>query len=141
MQVHDSYIFSSCAKKTSRLGIWAGGDQRQSRGCDLQHEHQTSHSGGVFNRNMRSIWNGKYGGLSDIYQSTVHGARPTQNLRPPGGDHPAAQRTCPSLRTRSRARRGPRMHHPGRLGERGGAGRGRTGPGAANPERARSAYS
>jgi hypothetical protein len=41
----------------------------------------------------------------------------TRNLRPPGGDHPAA-----SLRTRSRARRGPRMHHPGRLGERGGAG-------------------
>ncbi len=85
--------------------------------------------------------NGKYGGLSDIYQSTVHGARPTRNLRPPGGDHPAAQRACPSLRTRSRARRGPQMHYPGRLGERGGAGRGRTGPGAANPERALSAYS
>ena len=85
--------------------------------------------------------NGKYGGLSDIYQSTVHGARPTRNLRPPGGDHPAAQRACPSLRTRSRARSGPRMHHPGRLGERGGARCGRTGPGAANPERARSAYS
>ena len=60
--------------------------------------------------------NGGYGGLADIYQSSEHGARPTRNLRLPGGDHPAAQRASPSLRIRSRARRGPRVHRSGRLG-------------------------
>ena len=77
--------------------------------------------------------NGMYGGLADIYQSSEHGARPTRNLRPPGGEYPAVQRASPSLRTRSRARRGPRICHPGRLRERGGTGRGRTGLGAADP--------
>ena len=78
--------------------------------------------------------NGMYGGLADIYQSSEHGARPTRNLRlPGGGEYPAAQRASPSPRTRSRARRGPRICHPGRLRERGGPGRGRTGPGAADP--------
>ena len=82
-----------------------------------------------------------YGGLADIYQSSEHGARPTRNLRlPGGGEYPAAQRASPSPRTRSRARRGPRICHPGRLREQGGAGRGRTGPGAADPGRARSAH-
>ena len=34
-----------------------------------------------------------------MYQSTAHGARPTRNPRPPGGDHPAAaQRACPRIR-------------------------------------------
>ena len=82
--------------------------------------------------------NGMYGGLADIYQSSEHGARLTRNLRlPGGGEYPAAQRASPSPRTRSRARSGPRICHPGRLrpGERGGAGRGRSGPGAADPER------
>jgi hypothetical protein len=48
--------------------------------------------------------NGKYGGQTDIYQSWEHGARPTRNLCPPCGDHPAAQRARPSLLTRSRTR-------------------------------------
>ena len=52
----------SYAITTSRLGIWAGWEQRTSLGCDLHREHQTSHSGGVFNRGMRLCWNGKYGG-------------------------------------------------------------------------------
>ncbi len=75
-------------------------------------------------------------GLAGIYQSSAHGARPNWGLRPPGGDRPAAQRASPRLRTRSRARRGSRVNRPGRLGERGGAGCGRTGSGAAVPERA-----
>ncbi len=81
--------------------------------------------------------NDKYGGLTDIYQSCEHGARPTRNLRPPGGDHSAAQRACPSLRTRSRTRRRPRMHHPGRLG--GEEDRAAGGPGINDPKRARNA--
>ncbi len=66
-------------------------------------------------------------------QPEEHGARPTRSLRPPSGEHLAAQRARPSLR-------GPRIHNPGQLGEREGAGRWRTGSGAADPERALSAH-
>ena len=57
----------------------------------------------------------------------------------PGGDpygRAAARRL--KVQTRSRARRGPRMRHSGRLGGRGRAGRRRPGPEAVIPERARS---
>ena len=76
---------------------------------------------GCLNATCIRYGNGKYGGLADIFQSSEHGARPTQDPRPPGGEQPAAQRARPSLRTRSQARRGPRIRYHGRLGERGGA--------------------
>ena len=39
----------------SRLGRWAGGRDRHLRRCDYQIEHQPSHSGGVFERDMRPM--------------------------------------------------------------------------------------
>jgi hypothetical protein len=92
---------------------------------DLHREHQTSPSGIwrclVAKRNPYG--NGKYGGLADIYQYSEHGARPTrtQNLRPPGvtNRQRRAHARSPSHQTQSRARRGPRILHPGRLGQRG----------------------
>jgi hypothetical protein len=39
----------------SRLGRWAGGGECQLRGCDYQIEQQPSHSGGVFERDMRPM--------------------------------------------------------------------------------------
>ncbi len=39
----------------SRLGRWAGGGDCHLRRCDYQIEHQPSHSGGVFERDMRPM--------------------------------------------------------------------------------------
>ncbi len=39
----------------SRLGRWAGGGDRHLLRCDYQIEHQPSHSGGVFERDMRPM--------------------------------------------------------------------------------------
>jgi len=80
---------------TSRLGIWAGGEQRPSRGCDLHREHQTSHSGGVFNRGMRLCWNGKYGGSGPTsVWDMEHGARPTRTLRAVSGGDTTGRAAC-----------------------------------------------
>jgi hypothetical protein len=59
--------------------------------------------------------------------------------RPRASDR-AARKARVSL-TWSQARRGPCIRRPGRLGQQGGAGRGRTGPGAAYSEGARGTHS
>jgi hypothetical protein len=59
------------------------------------------------------------------------GLRTCVRVHPAVAMHPAAQRarpSLPSLLTRSRARRGPRMRHPGRLGGRGKRAAGGPGP-------------
>ncbi len=40
----------------SRVGRWAGGGYRDLRRCDYQIEHQPSHSGRVFERDKRPMW-------------------------------------------------------------------------------------
>ena len=55
IDVNSRYIYLR-ELRNDNLAIWAGGEQRPSRGCDLHREHQTSHSGGVFNRDMRCMW-------------------------------------------------------------------------------------
>ena len=129
---------------TSRLGIWAGGEQRPSRGCDLHREHQTSHSGGVFNRGMRLCWNGKYGG-SGPTSSLEHGAWRKANSDSTGRarrryDRPRCVSRLESM-TWGRTRRGPRSIYADDSGSEEERAAGGAGQGAADPERARSAHS
>ncbi len=49
-----TYVWSESI--VSRLGNWAGGGGSHLQGCDYQIEHQPSHPGGVFERDMLPMW-------------------------------------------------------------------------------------
>jgi hypothetical protein len=51
----DGYPMNQPESIIYRLGSWAGGGDRRLRGCDYQIEHQPSHSGEVFERDMRPM--------------------------------------------------------------------------------------
>ncbi len=113
--------------------------------CDIQIEHKPSHFGGCLTATCDKWENGN--SISSIdtgHASIEHGTKTDSDLaRSPDSDHPVSQQASPGVPlgeqraagdrrrgthsriqvTRSEANHGPRMRRPGRLGDRGGAGR------------------